>query len=571
MKSLLLTLGHNSSAILAGPDFQTIGYEQERLDQIKSSSQFPLDAITSIMKYGDFSYKAPVFISHWFDYSNDALLESKNKYFNHDFMRRFSNLIFTDKGFTHHDAHAWSAYSFFEYFNNRKVSSNVHYIVADGFGNNQEVLSIYQADINLKPKLIFRANNYRASLGLMYQYATSFCGMKENQDEYKFLGYESFIEDVLDENNISILQKNIDFIVKYLLQRKDEVNENKTNEMIDFILLNTVKQYWHNVYVDVLKSVVVKDGFIKERDEKGFNDKVIIAYFIQSVIEKYFSAIIDIFSIKNVILSGGCFYNVKLNNSILKKIEGFICVTPLAGDQGAAIGMYEKNIGGFNWGDLCWGKRNLYGIEKYHEKDNILVLDKEKAVGAISDLLRTNSLVNVINENMEFGPRALCNTSTLMFPNKQNVEFNNFINNRNERMPCAPVILKEKRDFFFKDSQYNRVIGGDKFMIVTYDYRDEIGLFYDGVRHIYPNKKGYSGRPQCVSGETLISQVLKNVGNPNYELNTQALVNTSFNVHGRPICYDTSSIIQNYMYQRMIAKNINKADKLHLVIVKNEQ
>lgn len=564
MKSLLLTLGHNSSAILAGEGSQTIGYEQERLDQIKSSSQFPLDAIVNIMKHDDFSYKTPVFVSHWFDKSYD-----KNKYYNKDFMKRFSDVHFVNKDFTHHDAHAWSAYSFFEYFNNQKVDSNIHYIVADGFGNNQEVLSIYQADISLKPKLIFRASNYRASLGLMYQYATSFCGMKENQDEYKFLGYESFIQDVLDESNISILQKNIDFIVKYLLQRKDEVNENRNDDIIDFNLLKTVKQYWHNVYADVLKSIVVKEGFIKERDEQGFNDKVIIAYFIQSVIEKYFSAIVDIFSIKNVILSGGCFYNVKLNNSILKKIEGFICVNPLAGDQGAAIGMYEKNVGGFVWSDLCWGKRGLYGIEKYHGKDNILLLDKDTAVNTISDLLRTNSLVNVINENMEFGPRALCNTSTLMFPNKENVEFNNRINNRNERMPCAPVILKSDRSFFFKEEQYNKVIGSDKFMIITNDYRDEIGSFYDGVKHIYPNKIGYSGRPQCVSGDTLIGQVLNNVNNQEHAFNTHALVNTSFNVHGRPICYDTSSIIQNYMYQRTIAKSINRADKLYLIIVKN--
>ena len=76
MKSLLLTLGHNSSAILADKNY-TIGYEQERLDQIKSSSQFPIDSILMLMKYDNFEYKIPVFISHWFDNSYD-----NNKYYN---------------------------------------------------------------------------------------------------------------------------------------------------------------------------------------------------------------------------------------------------------------------------------------------------------------------------------------------------------------------------------------------------------------------------------------------------------------------------------------------------------
>ena len=42
---LLITLGHNSSALFVDSDDKVIGYEQERLSGIKSDSQFPMDAI----------------------------------------------------------------------------------------------------------------------------------------------------------------------------------------------------------------------------------------------------------------------------------------------------------------------------------------------------------------------------------------------------------------------------------------------------------------------------------------------------------------------------------------------
>ena len=68
-KSLLITLGHNSSAIFVDGDGRVIGYEQERLDGIKASSRFPQDAINEIVKNVGFHAMkgCSIFISHWFD------------------------------------------------------------------------------------------------------------------------------------------------------------------------------------------------------------------------------------------------------------------------------------------------------------------------------------------------------------------------------------------------------------------------------------------------------------------------------------------------------------------------
>ena len=66
-----------------------------------------------------------------------------------------------------------------------------------------------------------------------------------------------------------------------------------------------------------------------------------------------------------MLLAGGLFYNVKLNNS-LAKIVNHICICPLAGDQGAAIGMYEfYNPNTFDFSDLCIGLRHMKAMPKF--------------------------------------------------------------------------------------------------------------------------------------------------------------------------------------------------------------
>ncbi len=119
------------------------------------------------------------------------------------------------------------------------------FIVADGFGNQQEVISIYRKDAaNKQPKLIHRISGYQNSMGLMYQYATSYCGMKENQDEYKFLGYESMIMSVLNDAQLKELENFADETVEVLLKLSAGANvyiPSTKGELINFKLLTTTK------------------------------------------------------------------------------------------------------------------------------------------------------------------------------------------------------------------------------------------------------------------------------------------------------------------------------------------
>lgn len=565
---LLISLGHNSSAIFvdnSDPQQQEIiGYEQERLSGIKADSQFPRDAINEITKHVSLNKfrGCCVLISHWFNFGPHL---TANKYITQndiDWLHYIcgSDIHMCERGFTHHDAHAYSAYEFFKYHrSNYDVKGPIMCLVVDGFGNNGEILSLYTTDEIKDISLVRRVYGYDASLGLMYQYATAFVGMKENQDEYKFLGYEAHIDEYVDKQQLDIIDHLIETqkeqLIKWFDTHSKEPEYYPSNEVIDFKLLNKVREDWNDVFTDVLDSI----GF--KSDKTCFAARCIIAYYIQQLCERTLVAWLnDNYNPENLIVAGGVFYNVKLNQVLCEKCaQKLFSVMPLAGDQGAAIGMYAKycNIQ-FEFGNLCWGKRNFYNVEKLvkqkQDKNTRLVYAKIKSSAELENvqeniarLIADNNIVNLVIGNMEFGPRALCHTSTLFLPTSENIHCNNVMNGRNEVMPCAPVCTRDNAgELFTCDSRLDSVVGSDKYMICTHTYAKPYSNHYGGVMHKKPLEDSFTGRPQIVDISEFIYEVLDLV---EQITDYKALVNTSFNVHGRPIAFDTISILQNYEYQ----------------------
>lgn len=560
-KALLITLGHNSSAIFAQSGSKPIGYEEERLNKIKSSSAFPKLSIEEIKKnVGDQLQGATVYISHWFDHFQ--ISKFPEKYFDQTYfwnlVEEFKLKVITlDMGLTHHDAHAYSSKAFFDNFSDSKEIK--HYIVVDGFGNNQEVISIYIDDEENQQKLkkIYQLNGYEKSLGLMYQYATSFCGMKENQDEYKFLGYESHIGEALTEKQIAKIEKHVARFIKAFEFKAFQGQINyflPSEDIINFDDLKIAKQKYYAMF-----EAVISDLKIKELTD--ITKRIAIGYFIQTCIEHAVITLIRHFKMTNVCLSGGCFYNVKLNNTVLHEIKGMLCVTPLAGDQGAAIGMAKAFGEDFNFADLCFGVRKLAATDR-PDKRVIFVNSEEDFVDLVSRKINQGYIVNAVSNEMEFGPRALCNTSTLAIATQENVEYINMLNNRNTVMPMAPVMLEENANLLFDELEaLNRVIGSNEYMIITHHYIEPIQEYVRGAAHPYPFGNGYSGRPQIVKNtDRLIGRILKNMLNPG------TIINTSFNTHGRPILFSVDDCIEDFMKQRERDSN----DRTYLIILTND-
>ena len=581
---LLITLGHNSSAMFIDNTNENkqeiIGYEQERLSRIKSDSQFPFDAINEIKKHVPLSKLegCQIRISHWFD----EFHPSSNKYIGENGFRMLkeisTKIIDTNSnGFTHHDAHAYSAYNFMlesntdlKYFN-----KPIYCIVADGFGNQQEVFSIYAftPNIDTKPKCIFKSYGYYQSLGLMYQFATSFVGMKENQDEYKFLGYESHIAEVLSEQQIAMLTSVAEFDSDKMIKRikecteKIQISDIDKNIGISISDLDKARDLFNYLFSRVFKHLGI------DKDNNVHVSRVIMGYYVQHIIESVITRFVDEYEMNNICVAGGCFYNVKLNNTILEAIDGYFSAMPLAGDQGAAIGMYAKEVG-FNsnisikFNTLNFGKRNFYNADKLVSKiDNAYYFTNSKyAAMAISDFISNDCIVNIIYNDMEFGPRALGHTSTLFLPTEENVAFVNYINNRNDVMPCAPICtIESAHNDLFDSYELSRTVGSDRFMICTHKYMRKYNKLYGGVMHKKPLIKDYTGRPQIVTkNENFLYTILKSIKK---DTGYTCLVNTSFNVHGQPIVFDIHSIIQNFMYQQAQTYTHKFNKKVVLVII----
>ena len=577
-KSLLLTLGHNSSAIFID-DNCVIGYEEERLTGIKADSQFPNNAIAEIIRNkGIKNVKGcKIYISHWFDF-NDTI---PNKYITQTDLDNLneisSDIVFVNKDFTHHDAHAYSGLAFFNYHMNKmnkhlNENKSVHIIVADGFGNNGEVLSIYKINNYEKdktPKLIHRVYGYKNSIGLMYQYATSYVGMKENQDEYKFLGYESHIDEYLNAEQINqlnlFIRDLVDVLYNKFLDCTNKDNYQITDNVINFESLADTKKYFWNIFDTAYKMVWTNHSYNKKysKEENEFIQRCIVAYYLQQTVEKFFGNIIHQFNIENVIVVGGSFYNVKLNNYIFEHTEGVFCAMPLAGDQGAAIGLYNKfENKQFPFDTLCIGKRNFYNADKVFGKNYYKDATDELAY-EIAQKISDGYIVDLIHGSMEFGPRALCDTSSIFIPSTDNTAQNNSNNLRNEVMPCAPICTLDNAYKLFGKENIDRVIGSDEFMILTHNYKKPYSDLYGGVMHKKTLEQIYTGRPQIVKEGSFEWKILKYVEEI---CNIQCCVNTSFNKHGTPILFNNKQIKDDWNFQVEHSK-LNGYEKQPLLYV----
>ena len=596
MQYLLLTLGHNSSASVVLPDGTVIGYEQERFDRIKSSSAFPVDCLAKLQSSGVLNRdeETEVYVTHWFDQIGTENLEN-SKYFDYDqltlFIRNYS-VITVNERCTHHDAHAYSAVKFAEchnYFS--QVEGQTHVLVADGFGNGQEVISLYSLNEFRQPRIEGKIYGYQSSLGLMYQYATSFCGMKENRDEYKFLGYESHLRDVLpkearEEFRKLLSEQGMEFVVK-LTKSKSPVDlpENLGGtshfDLINFAYLNKVREEWHAMFTGWLNFLEAIEptfhhGFCKDMDE--FKTRVIVGYGVQYLIEIILSSLVRSHNVENLITCGGVFYNVKLNNKLLRTIDGLYCTNPINGDQGCGLGLFAcyNPTHPLNMQGLIFG--SLEDLDEYNAelvdpefRGNILFGSESSdfVVEVVRGLINRNEVVNVKRRGQEFGPRALCHTSTLALPTASNAAVINRLNNRNEVMPMAPVMTGKTLASTYDAEQWSRVVGSDQYMIMTYHLsarssREDVLADISGVVHQDPeDPEVRTSRPQVITQDTdeFMFKILKSTPR-------EMLINTSFNYHGEPIILTDENALQTFNLQcrRAVAQGLKLP---YLVLLNN--
>ena len=526
MRSLAISLGHNSSAVLIEDGRVLAGYEEERFSAIKSDSRYPINAIEELKARYHLGKDTNVYVGHWF---LDAQLPGPNKYWDPQHIRNlFPNgqVESLNSDFSHHDSHLESAMVFAGSTFAQKYTA----VVADGFGSFGECISVYQVQGGAY-KLLFRAFGFDKSMGMLYQYATAYMSMKMHNHEYKMLAYEVHILEVLDNMEIAVLngiaEEAADAYLKSILGRK---LSSDFDPVISLDALPNVQNSINKQLNDVLDALCFRN--IEEREKR-----IVISYYVQRVVELVMTTIVRMYSTGPLLVVGGLFYNVKLNH-LLANMSTKFCAMPLAGDQGAALGVYQAYNGDLEWPDnLTWGDRSLVFDEDDLPKGVVLVDNEDQAAHVIGHKLRSSGWVNLVRGRMEYGPRALCNTSTIAYPSKEVANDINRANGRTMEMPFAPVVTKEQASEVFLDC--DKIHKSLEYMIVTRQYRPGEESVMIGAAHHYPIENVYTGRPQITADDMMVN-LLKANG---------PLVNTSYNYHGVPIVWSSDQVLASHVAQ----------------------
>lgn len=530
---LLLTLGHNSSAILVektsdGSEGHILrGYEEERLTGVKSDSRFPINAMHECLGPETDSPEIDgIFVSHW---APDGMLSSMSKkHWDHSLLPACNRVVCSNREFTHHDGHAWSAY-WYAASKPGMPSNGTMIFVIDGFGNFGEHISIYSLT-GYGPKLVRRFYGYDGSLGLMYQYMTAFLGMKMHEDEYKILGYEVHINETVVD--MELLHREINKEITRIL---DGYFDRRLVGDFDPILRLDALPALQKSLIDRWTALGKKLGI---EDFHSHSSRIVFGYYIQAILEGVVLTLIKIYKPSNLICAGGVFYNVKLNRLLLDFVPGKLCIFPLAGDQGGALGLYAANSALTYPGHLNWGKRR-YNRNPPNNVPGFVHLRGQDPLPWLQENIEKFGCVNLVRAAMEFGPRALCNTSTLAKPKPSVVSRINRMNGRNTIMPMAPVM--NRPEYLFRFIGTDQVHLSEEHMIIAMPYRGHQAVDVMGAAHMYPNE--FTGRPQVIDNDIIMDRLFDS---------WPVLINTSFNYHGKPIVFTMEDALYSHNKQREV-------------------
>jgi len=285
--------------------------------------------------------------------------------------------------------------------------------------------------------------------------------------------------------------------------------------------------------------------------------------------------------LRKVVLAGGVFANVLLNEKILELSEiDDVYIFPAMSDGGLACGaalMTLANIKIQEDGYLRSRRLdNAYlgpsyqpdEIEAALKKINVFYSRLTKPAEEIARLIYDNKIIALFSGRMEFGPRALGSRSIIYAPIDPTA--NDWLNkklNRSEFMPFAPVTMIE----YIKENYVGIVDDpvAAKFMTVTYKCTEKM----------------IKNAPACVHVDgTARPQVIKRNDNPYYYdiineyyklSGIPTLINTSFNMHEEPIVASPYDAIKAFLdsgldYLVMDDYICSYQDNKHIKIKNNE-
>ena len=569
MKILAVTLEKCSGCSLMIDNKIIFSTSEERYSRIKSDSSFPIESITHALEFanlqgneldqviicGNMLSLIPSLTNEYStldvdeqlklmkDYWYPTLVEKKcvsflelikdkinlNKYpFNTKFAKDFdyfslenpyteddakrvsyffknilSDLLKIEQSKINHMEHDWchAAYAF---YGSPIRDNNTLVVTADAWGDDLSgSISIFDKEKN-QLKRIKEYSHKDFQLARIYRYTTLYLRMLANEHEYKVMGLASY----------------------YTGSKREEV-EKIFDKMFE---LNGIEFKFNNEILDIF-------NFLENNLSTFRFDHIAsgLQKFTEKILIQWFSNLVDEYDCTSVVFSGGVSMNVKANMMIsnIPKIENFF-VCGAGTDETLPIGAcyHHAELNGIlpePLETMYLGESVDYDETELSNLKNCKITKFVNTDQILSHIL-DNKIVAVCRGRMEMGQRALGNRSIIADPrNAENIQkINHSIKMRDFWMPFAPVVLYEKQDEVLDNPKKI----DSPFMTIAFKTID-----------------GKNKIPVAIhqSDHTARAQLLRKTQNPilwdlinkfHEKTSVPALVNTSFNLHGKPIVKD---------------------------------
>ena len=462
-------------------------------------------------------------IKHYYDISkinfkeDEKKLKKKFNILRKDTLSKFTGIKRNKIRFVdHYLCHHYHAYYSSPFRDNKTV---VVHLEGDGGKYNNAVSIPSQKGL----KIIEGSN--QANVGRLYQWMTLLLGMKPYHHEYKIMGLAPYANKYEKQKSL----KTFSDLFKLSKSKLTIVKRSKPKDLY-FYFLEKLKGHRFDGIA----------GALQENTEK--------------IIYEWIKNVIKITGKKNVCYGGGVAMNVKANyiSSKINLVNKFF--VPIAPSD-------ESNaIGACYFGTEKKFLKNKIDIKKIKHLNNpylgnkisisseeILKIFRKKlnfkfkfyhsaSAKFIGKLLSEGKILGRVSGKSEFGQRALGNRSILADPSNLKIKkkINEIIKKRDFWMPFCPSILEEYKNKVLLNPKKNSA----NFMTLAFSVSKKFEKKLSGVIH----EGDLTCRPHIVSKK--INKDYYNIIREFYKIKKiPALLNTSFNLHGKPIVSDINDVI----------------------------
>ncbi|EDV25487.1 uncharacterized protein TRIADDRAFT_55626 [Trichoplax adhaerens] len=275
--------------------------------------------------------------------------------------------------------------------------------------------------------------------------------------------------------------------------------------------------------------------------------------------------------IDGIVLTGGCALNVNANYEVAKDFGYPVHVPSAPNDCGISIGAAWQVTPPIQHFPTQYCGLPLHGLDsltKLAQERNARVV----TITELAEIIANGAIIGIARGRQEFGPRALGHRSIVCYPNKQELKDKiNRLKSRQWFRPLCPSVTVEcARDIFEVCSSSEGAVvkscissNGSKGWIPASPYMSFAVPLTAQAKEMFPAISHFDGtaRLQTVSNEDepWYHSLLVAIGQKTN--GKEILLNTSFNVKGKPILNNVNTALE-------ILDN-NQSDTLDYVLIED--